>query len=139
MSGHEQHPDKLFVPLDDELKDLLEPPFGVLEFMLGDTIYESPFYHARYMGDDGEPQDMLLHYFNTTVRLFRGKPWATHLDVRFEDRKVGVTVEEELADAMLELHYPYLEQPFIDSASLNWLAERALGETVDLDEELRDL
>lgn len=138
MAGHEQHPDKLFVPLDADIRELIQPPFGVLEFMLDETIYESPFFAAGYQDEVGEHK-MILHWFNTTVRLFRNKPWATHLDVQIEDRRVGVTVEQDLADDMLELHYPYRELPFIDSASLDWLAERALGETIDLDDELRDL
>ena len=50
MSTHEQHPDTLFVPLDEELRDTIQPPFGVLEFALGDTIFESPFFKAGYRG-----------------------------------------------------------------------------------------
>lgn len=128
MSGHEQYPDKLFVPLDFEV----EPPFGVLEFMTEETIYESPFFIARY----GNGQEMTLHWFNTCVRLFRNNTWATHLDVQLEDRKVGVTVDEDFADLLLEYHYPSHESPFIDPASIAWLGERALD---GLDDELRDL
>ena len=136
--AHEQHPDKLFLPLDDELRDSIESPFGVLEYMTGDTIYESPFYVARYV-EGGEEQDMMLHWFNTTVRLFRNKPWATHIDVRDDGQVRGVMAEDELVEAMLELHYPKHESPFLDPATVKWLADRAIDGGGDLDDELRDL
>lgn len=127
MPGHEQYPDKLFVPLDAELKEQLEAPFGIMEFMTGDTIYECPFLGVRYLGKDGEPVEMYLHWFNTCLRLFRNNPWASHADVIIDDRKVGVVLDEDTIDAMLELHYPYHECPFIDDASVKWLAERAMS------------
>lgn len=127
MASHEDYPDKVFVPLDAELLDQLEAPFGIMEFMTEDTIYECPFLGTRYLRD-GEPVDMYLHWFNTTIRLFRGKPWASHADVQIDDdRKVGVVLDEDTIGAMLELHYPYHESPFIDPASVKWLAERAMA------------
>lgn len=122
---HEQYPDKLFVPLDEEIRELVKEPFGILEFMIDDTIYESPFFRARFF-ENGEQQTIDLHYFNTTVRLFRGKPWATHLDLYDEDGKSGIAVSEEIADYLLDLGYACLEMPYIDSNSMEWLAAIAM-------------
>ena len=76
--------------------------------------------------EDGEVKTLLIHYFDATVRLFRNKPWASHLDVDLGDRVTGVSVEQELIDDLLELHYPYTEMPYIDTATLTWLADRAM-------------
>ena len=132
---HEQYPDKLFVPLDDEIRELIKDPFGILEFMTDDSVYESPFFRARFI-DNGEMKTMDLHWFNTTVRLFAGKPWATHLDLYDEDGKSGIAVSEEIADYLLDLGYPYLEMPYIDSNSMEWLAAIAMK---DIDTELGEL
>jgi len=111
----------------------VEAPFGVLDFETEDAIYESPFYAARYSADGANEGTILIHWFNSTLRIFKDSPMSTHLDYRNDDGRLqGIGIDDDLIEQMLEYDWPRHEIPLLagDPASMNWLAARAI-ENID--------
>jgi len=110
-------------------------PFGVLDYATEDAIYETPFLSAMYGSDEGEPEKVLFHWYNSTLRFFKSSPESNHLDFRTDEGKLqGVRLSADLLEAMDEMHYPKHELPILamDTASVQWLASRAM---TDIDTE----
>lgn len=126
MSAQESEPEqKLRVSLPFEV----EAPFGVLDYETDDAIYESPFFTARYSTDEEGVHTIFLHWFNTTLRVFRDDPTATHLDYRNEQGTLqGILVDSETIEQMEAYSWPRHELPLLaaDPASMKWLAARAM-------------
>lgn len=123
MAGEAGSPELLRVPLWFEVPE----PFGVLDFATEDAIYETPYMGVLYHQEGVEPEKIMLHWFNSTVRKFTQSPESNHLDYRTpEGRLQGVRMPLDILVQMEEIHYPVHELPILamDYASMEWLASR---------------
>ena len=107
--------------------------FEVAEWTVGDEVYETPAYMATNKVD-GSP--ILMHWFNSQLRVFRNAPWANHLDLSVGADTVGVMLEPELFEAFRRNRFPELNWPIIDPPSIKYLG--SIG-CISLDDEIDKL
>lgn len=108
----------------------VQPPFFCEQIEYDGRELWVPYLAVSY----GESQ-LVLHHFNTTVRLFENDS-ANHVEVR--DGKVlkGLRMAQDMMDLMIEYDYSFRWDRFVDEHTLNWLVE---VEASHIDEELDEL
>ena len=108
----------------------VEPPFACQQME-----YDGQELWIPYLTIGFDDAQLVLHHFNTVVRLFENES-ANHVEVRDGKQLKGLRMTQDMLDLMIEYDYSYKWDRFVDEHTMNWLVELEVGH---IDEELDEL
>ena len=111
----------------------IQEPFESREIEVDGRLMHVPFLRVR----SGEEQ-IVLHPFNTLVRLFEFPDNIDHLEVRIDGNSQGIPMDEETVQQFVEYNFPYWWDLHVTKATIDWLAYIAMKHFDSEVEELLD-